>query len=540
MSGMNVLSLLGGLGLFLFGMKVMGDGLERAAGGRLKHLLEMVTRNRLLAVLCGAAMTGLIQSSSATTVMVVGFVNAQLMSLGQAVGVIMGANIGTTVTSLMLSVKVDFGAVFACAGLVLSFLPAKWHTREAGNICMGLGVLFVGMEAMSSAMAPLRDWAGFRDAMTALNHPLLGVLLGLAVTAVLQSSSASIGILQALAGEGLIPLRMAMFVLYGQNIGTCVTSLIACAGTGAAAKRAAMVHLLFNVIGALLFVALTLMLPLADWIAELSPGNLRLQIALTHVLFNVITTSALLPLSQLLERAACALVPEKGETGESMRLKYFDERLLKTPSIACAQLFRETRRMGDIARMNYAAAMACFCAWDDGRAQEIRRNEEVLDFLNREITAALVEVGSLELSTRDAHQIGSFFHVVNDIERVGDLSVNVLETAQAKAEGHVKFSGKALGEIETLSGQVTAQLDEALLLFADQSDDATRLAQLEEGEQAVDDLVTALRDHHLDRLKNRKCSAQNGMLYLDMLTNLERVADHAMNIGASADKTATE
>ena len=536
MSVMNVLSLLGGLGLFLFGMKIMGEGLERAAGNRLKRLLELVTHNRVLAMLAGILITAVIQSSSATTVMVVGFVNASLLSLTQAVGVIMGANIGTTVTSLLLSVKLDFGAIFACLGLILSCLPGRFRTaRQFGQVTMGLGILFVGMNTMSSAMSPLRDWQLFRDAMTTISNPLLGVLIGAAITAILQSSSASVGILQALAGEGLIPLDFAIFILFGQNIGTCVTSLIACAGTNANAKRAAVVHLLFNVIGTVLFVILALLLPLADWIQALSPGNLRLQIALVHILFNVVTTALLLPASPLLERAACLLVKDEPELGESMRLKYFDERLLKTPPIACEQLFHEVQRMGDIARGNLTGTIACFSEWDEARSQEIEHNENVLDFLNKEITAALVEVNGLDLNDHDTRLVGSLFHVINDLERVGDLSINVLDAAKVRVQEEIKFSSKAVSELEELSQLVTEQLDNALEMFRTQSDDAARIDAIEATEQQIDDMVDALRTHHLDRLKNRKCSAKNGMLYMDLLTNLERIADHAENVATSVD-----
>jgi len=402
MNFMNVLSLLGGLGLFLFGMKIMGDGLEKAAGNRLKKILGYVTHNRFLAMLAGVVITAVIQSSSATTVMVVGFVNASLLSLGQAVGVIMGANIGTTVTSLLLSVKIDFAAVFACLGLLLTMLPKKYNTaRQFGDICLGLGILFVGMNTMSSAMKPLQTWDVFKNAMASVDHPILGVLVGTLITAVLQSSSASVGILQALAGEGLISLRASMFILFGQNIGTCITALIACSGTNTNAKRAAVVHLLFNLIGAVLFTVLTVMLPVDQWIISLTPDNLRLQIAFIHIIFNVVTTFLLLPLAKLLEKIACLLVREKFASpveAEPMRLQYFDARLLKTPPIAAAQLFKEVQRMGDIALNNLTGALACFEQWDEARVEEITANEEVLDYLNKEITSCLVEVRGLDLN----------------------------------------------------------------------------------------------------------------------------------------------
>ena len=537
MSVMNIISLLGGLSLFLFGMKVMGEGLERAAGNRLKKILGIVTHNRVLAMLAGVAITAVIQSSSATTVMVVGFVNAGLLSLTQAVGVIMGANVGTTVTSLMLSVKLDFGMIFACVGLLLTFLPKKYTTAGAfGEVLMGLGVLFVGMETMSEAMAPLQSWDGFRNAMASIDNPLLGVLIGAGVTAILQSSSASVGILQALAGEGLISLHAAIFILFGQNIGTCVTALIASSGTNATAKRTAIVHLLFNVIGTVLFVIISLTLPFADWIKALSPDNMRLQIALVHIVFNVVTTLLLLPMAGLLEKAACLIVHDKADQREGMTLKYFDTRLLTTPPIAVEQLFKEVQRMGAIAEANFTGAMACFREWDQERADEITANEDVLDYLNKEITSLLVEVKGLELGETDTRLTGSLFHVVNDMERVGDHSMNLLDSARLKMEDDVKFSDKATKELETLAAKVDEQLQTALQLFRVQSTNVDALAKVEQVEEEIDQETEALRDHHVERLKNKKCSARNGMLYLDMLTNLERIGDHAENIATSVDK----
>ncbi len=540
MSFMNVLSLLGGLGLFLFGMKIMGDGLEKAAGNRLKKILGYVTHNRFLAMLAGIVITAVIQSSSATTVMVVGFVNASLISLTQAVGVIMGANIGTTVTSLLLSVKIDFAAVFACIGLLLTMLPKKYNTaRQFGDICLGLGILFVGMNTMSSAMKPLQDWDVFKNAMMGITNPIVGVLVGAIITAVLQSSSASVGILQALAGEGLIPLQGSMFILFGQNIGTCVTALIACSGATTAAKRAAVVHLLFNVIGAVLFTVLAVLLPVDQWIIALAPDNLRLQIAFIHIIFNVTTTALLLPAAKVLEKIACLVVRQKYDTlveGEPMRLQYFDERLLKTPPIAAAQLFKEVQRMGDIAMSNFTGAMACFENWDESKADEIARNEEVLDFLNKEITSCLVEVRGLDLNEKDAHMVGTLFHVVNDWERVGDHAVNVLDAARLRQTEEIKFSAKAVAELENLSGMVMDQLNTAVAMFLAQSTDPTAFRAVEDVEEEIDNLTEALREHHVERVKNKKCSAKNGMLYLDILTNLERIGDHAENIATSTER----
>lgn len=309
MAAMDLFALLGGLGLFLFGMRTMSEGLEKTAGSRLRPLLDKVTRHRLRGVATGALITALIQSSSAATVMTVGFVQAGLMSLRQAASIIMGANIGTTATSLMLSAKVDFGAIFASAGLVLTFIPKRFAAaRSFGSVLIGLGVLFAGMDTMSDAVHPLRELPEFRTAMAQVSHPLAGLVVGAIVTAVIQSSSASIGILQALAGEGLIGLDGALYILFGQNVGTCITALLACAGASCEAKRAAVIHLLFNLTGAGMMTAAALLLPLDAWISTLAPDSPRLQIALAHVLFNLATTAVLLPASTLLEQVACTIV----------------------------------------------------------------------------------------------------------------------------------------------------------------------------------------------------------------------------------------
>lgn len=536
MSVSMLFSLLGGLGLFLFGIQTMGEGLEQAAGSRMKKLLEVLTRNKLLAVLVGALITGVIQSSSATTVMVVGFVNAGLLELGRAIGVIMGANIGTTVTSLMLSIELNFGVVFTAVGAVCQLAGSRSGFKRFGQITMGLGLLFVGMDAMTEAMAPLRDWALFRDLMTAAANPIVGVLVGAGVTALLQSSSASVGILQALAASGTVSLEAALFILFGQNIGTCVTALMASVGTSRTAKRAAVVHLLFNVLGAALFVLVAVALPLADWIRALAGENLRLQIACSHILFNITTTAVLLPLSGVLEKLACLLVRGEDTVKEAMKLKYFDKLLFSTPPVAVQQLFREVQRMADIVLTNYEFAMQYYFAPKELSLEEFENREEVIDFLNEEITQNLIEVEGLNLNAQDTHLVGSLFHVVNDLERIGDHSENIVEIGQTRKKEDIAFSGKAEKEIENLAGKVTSMLKKSLHIVQKQITDLEIIGEVIELESQVDDLSEMLADHHVERIKNKKCTPKNGMLYLDMLNNLERIADHADNLAASVDR----
>lgn len=531
----TVFSLLGGLGLFLFGIKTMGDGLEQAAGSKMKRLLEALTRNKFTAVLVGLLVTAVIQSSSATTVMVVGFVNAGLLSLSKAIGVIMGANIGTTVTSLMLSVKLNFGVLFTAVGAICQLAGNRSSFKLLGQIMMGLGILFVGMDAMTVAMEPLRDWQGFRDMMELAKNPLVGVLVGAGVTALLQSSSASVGILQALAATGAISLQASLFILFGQNIGTCVTALLASVGANRTAKRAAVVHLLFNVIGAALFIVLALVLPLASWIETLAGANLRLQIAFAHIIFNVVTTLLLLPLSGLLEKLAYLVVRGEDKQQEPMRLEYFDARLFSTPPVAVQQLFREVQRMADIVAVNYRFAMQYYFAPKDLAVDEFDNREQVIDYLNAEITQNLIELKGLNLRADDIRLVGSLFHVVNDLERIGDHSMNIVEIGSARKKEKLRFSGKAEREIEELSGIVTSMLDKSIHIVKRQITDVEIIGEVIELESQVDKLCEALADHHVDRVKNKKCTPRNGMLYLDMLNNLERIADHADNLASSVE-----
>ena len=533
MQFMDVLRLFAGLALFLYGIKEMGEGLEKAAGHRMQRLLEVLTKNKFSAVLVGALVTGVIQSSSATTVMVVGFVNAGLLQLRNAVGVIMGANIGTTVTSLMLSVKLDFGVIFAVIGLIFLLLSARSSFKMLGQIFIGLGILFVGMQTMTGAMEPMREWEGFRTMITGVSNPLLGVIVGALITALLQSSSASIGILQALASANLIGLHSSIFILFGQNIGTCITALLASIGTNKTARRTAIVHLLFNVIGSGLFIVIALMLPFATWIEQLAGDNLRLQIALAHIIFNVATTAILLPLSNVLERVAYFVIRGQDKMEEPMRLTYFDDRLFSTPPIAAKQLFREVTRMGELVKQNFAFSMTYFFKGKDIPLDEFDNRENVIDYLNTEVTAKLIELRGLTLTARDVHLMGSLFHVVNDLERIGDHAVNITEIANARRNAKKAFTNKAIHELEALYEIVMQALDQAMEIVNKQIIDPDDIKKVTDLEIEIDSLCDEMTNHHMDRVKAKKCSPTNGMLFLDMLNNLERIGDHVENLATS-------
>lgn len=533
MQFMDVLKLFAGLGLFLYGIKEMGEGLEKAAGHRMQRLLEVLTKNRFVGVLVGLLVTGVIQSSSATTVMVVGFVNAGLLPLKNAIGVIMGANIGTTVTSLLLSVKLDFGIIFAVIGLIFLLIGWKSNLNMLGQIFLGLGILFVGMETMTEAMQPMRDWEGFRTMMAGVSNPFLGVLIGALVTAVIQSSSASVGILQALAGAGLIGLHSSVYILFGQNIGTCATALLASIGTSKTARRAAIVHLLFNVIGTVIFFIISLSLPFVDWIQALAGDNPRLQIAIAHLVFNVSTTLILLPMSSLLEKAANLIIRGKDKEEEPMRLTYFDDRLFSTPPIAAKQLFNEVMRMSELVKQNFAFAMDYFFQQKEIPLTEFDNRENVIDYLNTEVTAKLIELRGLTLTKRDVHLMGSLFHVVNDLERIGDHAVNIAEIATARRKSKKEFTNKAIHEIETLYQTVNAALDQSIEIVSKQIIDPAVIKKVIDLENSIDAMCDEMTNRHLERVKAKKCAPTNGLLFLDLLNNMERIGDHAENLATS-------
>lgn len=534
----NGMMLLCGLGFFLFGMKLMGDGLELTAGSRLKSLVERLTTNKYMGALVGLLVTAVIQSSSATTVMVVGFVNAGIMNLAQAVGVIMGANIGTTVTSFLIAIKLNALAPLAIfLGVILMQFSKKVNRRHVGQIITGFGVLFYGMSVMSSSMEPLSESEFFRNAIVQLRNPILGLLVGLVFTAIIQSSSASVGVLQALALSGAIGLDSAIFVIYGQNIGTCVTALLSCIGTTKTAKRTAMVHLLFNIIGAILFTILTLCLPIVSWIEALAPGNVVMQISLIHIIFNVVMTSILLPMSNVLVKLACRMVPGEDSKREAMSLSFLDPRILSTPPIAVTQVIKEVERMAHLAETNFQNAMDALFTKDESKVQELKENEGIINFLNQNITEYLVKINALELEENDRKVINALFHVVSDYERIGDHSENIGEEAEIIIGGKASLSEAALEELDRMRELVLQILEDSMQLFLKGSGDTQLAFNVNATEEVIDNETDRLKEKHIERLNQGLCTALAGSVYTDALTNLERIADHATNIAFSMENT---
>lgn len=527
----EVMMLLGGLGLFLYGMKLMGDGLEMAAGSRLKKIVEKLTRNKYMGALVGLIVTMVIQSSSSTTVMVVGFVNAGLMTLAQATGVIMGANIGTTVTGLLIAIKLnDLAPIAIFIGVVMIMFIKKTSYKHVGQIIAGFGILFMGMTNMGDALAPLSESQMFKDMMSTFSNPLIGVLIGLVFTAIIQSSSASVGVLMALAGQGVVPIESAVFVIFGQNIGTCVTAVLSCIGTNRTAKRTATVHLLFNIIGATLFICISLFTPFISWVKMAAPDNILMQISIVHITFNVVTTAILLPLSDYLVKLACIVIPGEDEKREAKSLKFLDARILKTPPIAVAQVLKEVARMGDLARKNYLMAMDMLFTGNVEKMEELEDNEEVLNFLNTNITEYLVKINSLELEDNDRKLVGALFHVVSDFERIGDHGENIAEQAIQLQTTKTTFSEQALQELHQMQDKVISVLDDSCRLFQERKMDFDLAYKINSTEDSIDDMAKACKENHVSRLNQSLCTAQGGAIYNDLITNLERIADHSTNI----------
>lgn len=536
MQASDVLGVVAGLALFLYGMKMMGDGLGLLAGSGLKSILESLTRNRFKGLLVGTAIAAIIQSSNATTVMAVGFVNAGLMDLSQAIGVIMGAKIGTTMTGQLLSLRADqLAPIIAMAGVCMVMFSKNKRVNHAGQVVAGLGILFVGMDMMSTSMAPLQEVQWFRDMIVSFENPFLGVLVGTAFTALIQSSSASVGIMQAMAAQGIVSLSQAAPVIYGMNIGACVSAVLSCIGAKKEAKRAALLSVLVSVFGTLLFIAGTKVLPFIPWVESLTPGDPMRQVANFHSLFNIISILLLFPLSGGLLRLSRRLVPGGDVDTDELRLAHIDEHAFGAVSIAIAQVDAEVERMQGIARQNFALATEAFFQTDKLDMALVNSNEETVDFLNKAITKCLVRINRMELAPADARRMSGTYHVLSDIERVGDHALNIAEYAQRCRAGTVTFSEPARAELQEITDAVGRMLDISFAYYMGSAD--YDLVGIEALEESIDDLVDEASLHHVERLNDNRCNAESGLIFCEILTDLERVADHALNIAQAAKNT---
>lgn len=526
--------LLGGLGMFLYGMKMMSDGLENVAGDRMRRTLEVLTTNRFAAVGVGATVTAVVQSSSATTVMVVGFVNAGLMTLLQATGVIMGANIGTTITGQLIAFKLSDIAPFVLfIGMFMTVFLSKRLLKRIGEIILGFGILFVGLSLMTQAMEPLRHDEVFRSLLVNFKNPLVGVVVGAIFTAVIQSSSASVGILQALAVLGLLGLDGAVYVVLGQNIGTCVTALIAAIGTNANSKRAAGIHLMFNIMGTLIYGIVLIVFPgIIGLMQALSPGNVARQIANFHTVFNISVTIILFPFAKSMVKLITRIVKEKHEPDKvEKKLLFLDERIAQTPAIALSQTLKEVNRLGGIAHDNLKRSIECFFDQDEQKAHKVFEVEKTIDYLSSNITHYLIEFRGIELSENDLKILGSLHHVIIDMERIGDLAENIAQYSVTLSEKRNKITDEGLAELVEMSKKTIETLGMGLEVF--KTRDQSRLNLVEVLEQEVDDMKRNYISNHIERLQVKVCNSQSGVIFTNMVSTLERVADHANNIAFS-------
>lgn len=532
----QILMLPGGLALFLYGMQMMSSGLEAAAGNRMKSILERLTANRFMGVLAGAVITAVIQSSSATTVMVVGFVAAGLMTLNQAVWVIMGANIGTTITGQLIALDIGVIApLIAFAGVVMIVFLKGEKQHHIGSIIAGLGVLFIGMDMMSAALEPLQESKTFMEIITRFNNPLIGILAGAVFTAIIQSSSASVGILQALAESGIIGLPQAVYVLFGQNIGTCITAVLASIGTKVNAKRTTIIHLMFNIIGTIVFTIICMVTPFVSFMQGLAPDNPVAQIANVHTTFNVVTTLLLLPFGNLMAKAAVRILPDKeGEQEQTHRLEYlmpFD--LRKTHqvgqvSVILEQLSQETERMLQYVEKNVRAGFGAILDATCNTMERIEEREEYIDYLNAEISRYIANMLSLEMSAEDSKRIHAYFAIVGNLERIGDHAMNLADYAAQLSRQDLKLSKEAKEEVRKMS-ELSMETLEVIRCGA-VSEEIRMLELTAKNEQKADDMSELFREHQLVRMKEGVCKAETGILYSEMITDFERIGDHALNI----------
>ncbi len=534
----DLIGLLGGLGLFLYGMQMMSNGLEAAAGNRMKRILEKLTANRFLGVVVGAVITAVIQSSSATTVMVVGFVNSGMMTLQQAVWIIMGANVGTTITGQLIAL--DVGAIaplFAFIGVAFIVFLKNEKLHHYGKIIAGLGILFIGMDMMSAAMVPLRESETFVNIITRFSNPVLGILAGAIFTAIIQSSSASVGILQALASGGVIGLPQAVYVLFGQNIGTCITAVLASIGTSRVAKRTTIIHLLFNIIGTTLFTIICILTPFTTLVEGFTPNNVSAQIANMHTIFNITTTILLIPFGTYLAKLATRILPDLPEERDDvMHLEYIQpfipienrgETKIGISAIAITAIRNELIRMTQMTRENVGLSFDAVHDNNLALVEDVRNREEYIDYLNKEISKYISRMLVKERNPKDSQYMSALFKVCGNLERIGDHAMNICEYTNMIKEKQITFSKEVMVQIE----QMKEVCCDALDLLLDNQANSENLHSIESIEQKIDDMTESFRQGQIDRMQTGKCSDEGCVLYSEMLTDFERIGDHILNIG---------
>lgn len=536
---LSIFTLLGGLAFFLFGMNFMGDNLEKLSGGKLERILEKLTNNTIKGVLLGAGVTCIIQSSSATTVMAVGFVNSGIMKLSQAIGIIMGANVGTTITAWILSLTgiegdslimkllkpESFSPIIAVIGIVLIMMCKEGKKRDIGNILIGFAVLMFGMETMSNAVKPLAEIPEFTNFLTMFENPFFGIIAGALLTAIIQSSSASVGILQALTVTGAISFASAIPIIMGQNIGTCATALISCVGANKNAKRTAFVHLYFNIIGSVVWLSIFYIANAIFHFEFINQATTPADIALIHSIFNLASTALLLPFAKQLGKLATLTIPDKGDDDD---MPFIDERFLNTPSFAVEQCKNMTAKMAELSKKNLFLAMSQIGNYSQKDDAEITENENKIDMYEDVLGTYLVKLSSKSLSIKDSNEISKILHAIGDIERIGDHAVNILGVAKEMDEKKISFSDKAQEEITVLSDAIKEIVTKTMDSFV--NSDIKTAHKVEPLEEVIDELKAELKIRHIRRLREGRCTIELGFILQDLITNYERISDHCSNI----------
>ena len=529
----SIIALLGGLGAFLFGMKYMGEGLELAAGPKMKELLEKLTRNRIMGFLLGALVTVVIQSSSATTVMVMGFINAEIMDLAQATGVIFGANIGTTITSILIALDVSgIAPICICIGAVMLLYAKKKRNRYIGQVVLGFGILFQGLHTMSQAMSPLKDAPGFQKFILNAKNPLLGFVVGVILCAVIQSSSAAVGVLQALAMQGLMPLYFAAFVVCGINVGSSTPPLLSALNAKNNAKRAACIYLIFNIVGAILFIPLTILFPITQMIERVIPDPV-FQIAVYHIIFKVVTGVILLPLVNVVVKWTYRIIPKQAHES-AFRFEYIDPNMVGSPAVLSLQVGREVERMCDMVRKNVSDAAEGLIQNDIMSANVIREREQVIDYLASEITDYLTKVNALQLPQSVSNYMGCVFHVINDLEQIGDHAIKILVQTEKCVEMGQAYSQAAQDELRQIYQMDMDLLDKTMKLFRGQRPTPESWLDMKLQERTIMKLAVKAQSNHMERLQEKTCTFEQGLTFIESLNSLMRIVNHVMNIAEAS------
>lgn len=535
---LKVIMALGGLGLFLIGMKNMGEGLELAAGNKLRNLLEKITSNKFFAMLVGVLVTGVIQSSSATDAMVVGFANAGLMEFGQAIGVLFGAKIGTTVTSLLLAIDIkSFVPIFIFLGAVVITFVKKNNYKYYGQIAAGFGMLFLGLSLMSENLKWMGESDAFLSIADKLSFPLLGLIVGVVFTGIIQSSSASVGILMALASAGVITsLDQAIFVVFGFNIGACSAAILSSLGANRTAKQISLSNLLISCFGAIIMTVLVILLPFTEAINYFLPADkvgVAAQISACHIIFNIAITVFLLPCSNLIIKVTKLILPDLEEDKEKMGTVYLDNRILTTPPIAVHRVEKECERLSGLARKSYDYAIKAFFSQDPAYIEKLEKNEKVIDYLTHEITNYIVKINGLDIIDEDRKIMGVMYSAIQDLERIGDHAENITDCVKSMIEKKITFTDDALNELHNLDSLINKMMDNGFKMFNTQTADPVLAEAVIDTEDELDDCCDTYKMNHIKRMNDGICTAEHGTLFLEILSSFERVGDHINNVAFS-------